>query len=129
MPEDKVKIITKEKKEGHKVIMVGDGINDAPSLSCADVGIAIDGCSSIASSTSDIEFSKEGLKNLLVLRKIGKELQNRIEMNNAIILGINSILLFGGIFGFISPSLAAVLHNSSTIAICMHSMKPLLIEK
>lgn len=129
LPEDKVKIISKEKNEGHKVIMVGDGINDAPSLSCADVGIAIDGCSSIASSTSDVEFSKEGLKNLLVLRKIGKELQNRIEMNNAMILGINSFLLFGGIFGFISPSLAAVLHNSSTIAICMHSMKPFLIEK
>ncbi|MGN0728848.1 heavy metal translocating P-type ATPase [Treponema sp.] len=129
LPEDKVRFIEKQKSAGHKVIMLGDGINDAPALSAADVGVAVDGCSSIAGDTADIELTKNGLENLVVVRKLGSGLIQKINENNASIICVNSALLLCGIFGLISPQVAAVLHNSMTVAMCMQAMKPVLEEK
>lgn len=126
LPEDKVNFVENQKAKNHKVIMIGDGINDAPALSAANVGIAVDGCSSIAGDTADIEINNNGLENLVVVRKLGDALINKIGENNAKIIGINSFLLLGGIFGFIPPTLSAILHNSLTIALSIDAMKPLL---
>lgn len=126
MPEDKVSLIKKEKKAGHKVIMLGDGINDAPALATADVGIAIEGCSSIAGDTADIVLTESGLKSLALTRVLGQRLLSKINKNNIQIIEINSLLLVMGIMGLISPQLAAILHNSTTVAMSVKSMQPIL---
>lgn len=125
LPEDKVGLVKKEMAAG-KVIMLGDGINDAPALSAADVGIAIEGSSSIASDTADIVLSEGGLESVARTRLLGQRLISKINSNNLVIVGLNSALLFLGSFGFISPQLAAVLHNSATVAISVQAMRPLL---
>lgn len=126
LPEDKVSLIKKEKKAGHKVIMLGDGINDAPALATADVGIAIDGCSSIAGDTADIVLTESGLESLALTRVLGQRLLSKINKNNVQIIGINSALLLLGIMGLISPQLAAILHNSTTVAMSVKSMQPVI---
>lgn len=126
LPEDKVSLIEKERKAGRKVIMLGDGINDAPALSSADVGIAIEGCSSIAGDTADIVLTEKGLGNVAVTRLIGQGLLHKINSNNLKIIGINSTLLICGVLSLISPQLAAVLHNSATVAISVSAMKSVL---
>ncbi len=128
LPEDKVKFVNQENKKGHHVIMIGDGINDAPALSAADVGISIDGASPIAGDTADINLSHDGLNSLVIVRRLGQKLLDKMALNNRTIIGINSFLLIGGIVGFIPPTLAAVLHNSCTIGISLASMRPLLPE-
>ncbi|MBC6713564.1 heavy metal translocating P-type ATPase [Treponema sp. Marseille-Q3903] len=128
LPEDKVKFVEKEKKAGHQVIMIGDGINDAPALSAADIGISIDGATPIAGDTADINLSNDGLQNLVTVRLLGQELLKRMYFNDRIIIGINSFLLAGGIIGFIPPTLAAIFHNTATIGISLSSMRPLLPE-
>ncbi len=128
LPEDKVKFVNQENKKGHHVIMIGDGINDAPALSAADVGISIDGASPIAGDTADINLSHDGLNSLVTVRRLGQNLLEKMSLNNRTIIGINSFLLIGGIVGFIPPTLAAVLHNSCTIGISLASMRPLLPE-
>lgn len=129
LPEDKVSLIQKEKALENKVIMLGDGINDAPALSSADVGIAIEGSSSIASDTADIVLTEGGLNNVVLARMIGQNLIQKINRNNAFIIEVNSALLLLGVFGLISPQLAAVLHNSATIGISVRAMQPLLKDK
>lgn len=126
LPEDKVNFVENQKKNNHKVIMIGDGINDAPALCASDVGIAVDGCSSIAGDTADIEINTNGLQNLILVRQLGDALIKKIGKNNAKIISINSLLLLGGMFGIISPTLSAILHNSLTIALSLDAMKPLL---
>lgn len=126
LPEDKVSLIKEEKKAGHKVIMLGDGINDAPALATADVGIAIEGCSSIAGDTADIVLTESGLKSLALTRVLGQRLLSKINKNNVQIIEINSLLLIMGIMGLISPQLAAILHNSTTVAMAVNSMRPIL---
>lgn len=128
LPEDKVSLIEKE-KTGGKVIMLGDGINDAPALGAADVGIAIEGSSSIASDTADIVLTEGGLENVVVTRQIGQKLISKITDNNLLIVELNSLLLLLGMFGLISPQLAAVLHNSATVGISVKAMQPLMIEE
>ena len=125
LPEDKVSLIEKEKANG-KVIMLGDGINDAPALSAADVGIAIEGSSSIASDTADIVLSDGGLNNVATTRVLAQGLIQKINQNNAFIIEVNSALLLLGVFGLISPQLAAILHNSVTVGISVKSMQPIL---
>lgn len=129
LPEDKVNYIEKQKSLGHKVIMLGDGINDAPALSCADVGIAVDGSSSIASDTADIELQKNGLESLVTVRKLGLGLLEKINSNNSTIVGVNSILMILGMFGVISPQIAAILHNGTTLGMTLNSMQPILENK
>ena len=126
LPEDKVSLIEKEKSHGGKVIMLGDGINDAPALSSADVGIAIEGSSSIASDTADIVLTEGGLNNVALTRILSQKLLDKINSNNAFIIEFNSALLLLGIMGLVSPQLAAILHNSVTVGISMKSMQPLL---
>ncbi len=125
LPEDKVSLIEKEKKNG-KVIMLGDGINDAPALSAADVGIAIEGSSSIASDTADIVLSEGGLNNVATTRVLAQGLIQKINANNAFIIEVNSALLLLGVFGLISPQLAAILHNSVTVGISVKAMENIL---
>ena len=129
LPEDKVSLIEKEKALGSKVIMLGDGINDAPALSTADIGIAIEGSSSIASDTADIVLSEGGLNSVATTRLLGQGLLDKINENNAIIIEINSALLILGVLGLISPQLAAILHNSTTVGISVKAMQPLLSER
>ncbi|MBQ9622993.1 MAG: HAD-IC family P-type ATPase, partial [Treponema sp.] len=125
LPEDKVSLIEQEKKNG-KVIMLGDGINDAPALSAADVGIAIEGSSSIASDTADIVLSEGGLNNVATTRVLSQGLIQKINANNAFIIEVNSALLLLGVFGLISPQLAAILHNSVTVGISVKAMENIL---
>lgn len=125
LPEDKISLIKKEKKQG-KIIMLGDGINDAPALSAADVGIAIEGSSSIASDTADIVLSGGGLGSVITTRLLGQGLISKINQNNAFIIEVNSALLILGVMGLITPQLAAILHNSVTVGISMKAMENIL---
>ncbi len=129
LPEDKVRFVQQEHDAGRRVIMIGDGINDAPALGAAEVGISIDGCSSIAGDTADINLSHEGLSSLVVVRELGQGLLQKISSNDRFIIGFNSLLILGGIIGIIPPTLAAVLHNSATIGISLSSMRPILTAK
>lgn len=127
LPEDKVRYIEEQKNLGHKVIMIGDGINDAPALAAADTGIAMGDCADITGETADIVLSAEdGLLGLYKTRVLGSLLMDKIDTNNRNIVAVNTSLMFLGLFGFISPSLAALLHNASTIAFSVKSMQPLL---
>ena len=127
LPEDKFKYIEEQKKLGHKVIMIGDGINDAPALAAADTGIAMGDCADITGETADIILSAEdGLEGLYKTRLLGTRLIEKIDTNNRGIVAVNTTFMLLGLFGIISPSMAAILHNASTVAFSVNAMKPVL---
>ncbi len=125
LPEDKAEYVKKLKKQGRTVVMIGDGINDSPALSEADCGIAINSGAAIAKEIADITISAEKLTALVELKRLSTALMNRIDFNYKAIIGFNSVLMFGGAVGVLSPALSAVLHNSSTLLIGARSMTPL----
>ena len=126
LPEDKAKFVEKEKSLGHKVIMVGDGINDSPALSAADVGIAISDGAELAREIADVTVEGNDLYELVTLKHISNALMKRIHKNYRMIMGINSTLIVLGVAGIIPPTTSALLHNTSTIAISLKSLEKLI---
>ena len=126
LPEDKAKFVDREKKAGHTVIMIGDGINDSPALSMADVGIAMKEGADIAQEIADITLSGSDLKQLVALRQLGNGMMERMKSTSRIGIGFNAGILVAGILGLVVPGTAAFLHNASTIALCLRNMNDLL---
>ncbi len=128
LPEDKAKFIREEKTAGRTVIMIGDGVNDTPALSEADVGIAINTGAAIAKEIADITISSEDLFEIVKLRELTSALTKRIDRNYRFIVGFNFMLIVLGVAGFIQPTTSAMLHNMSTLGISLKSMTNLLPE-
>ncbi len=126
LPEDKAKFIREEKTAGRTVIMIGDGVNDTPALSEADVGIAINTGAAIAKEIADITISSEDLFEIVKLRELASALTKRIDRNYRFIVGFNFMLIVLGVAGFIQPTTSAMLHNMSTLGISLKSMTNLL---
>ena len=128
LPEDKANFVEKEKAEGRKVIMIGDGINDSPALSAADVGIAISEGAEIAREIADITVAADDLAEILVLRMLSNRLMKRIHRNYRFIVTFNAGLILLGVGGILQPTTSALLHNTSTLYIGLKSRGNLLGE-
>ena len=126
LPEDKAEYIRNARENGHKVIMIGDGINDSPALSEADAGIAVNTGAAIAREIADITVEAEDLSALLVLRDVADALMQRIDMDYRVILSFNTMLIVLGAMGVITPATSATLHNLSTIGISLYNMTDLI---
>lgn len=126
MPEDKAMFIEKMQTDGNSVIMVGDGINDSPALSKADVGIAISSGAAIAREIADITVSSDDLNSLVTLKEISNLLMARIRSNYRSIMSFNTALIVLGVVGIIPPTTSAFLHNASTLAFTLKSMTKLM---
>lgn len=126
LPEDKAKFVEKEKAKSRKVIMIGDGINDSPALSAADVGIAISDGAEIAREIADITIGSADLYNIVTLKLLSDSLMKRISKNYRNIVGFNTGLILLGVSGIIQPTTSALFHNTSTLLISLKSMQNLL---
>ena len=126
LPEDKAKFVEEAKAQGRKVLMVGDGINDSPALSAADVGIAISDGAELAREIADITIGADDLSVMVTLKEISNGLMDKIHKNYRRIVGINGRLIALGVTGVIQPTMSALLHNTSTLLIGMDSMKSVL---
>ena len=129
LPEDKASYVEKEHQAGRKVIMIGDGVNDSPALSAADVGLAICDGAEMAREIADITIAGDNLEELVTLKRLSNALVKRIHGNYRQIVGFNTGLILCGIGGVMQPATSALLHNTSTLAISVKSMKDLLSEK
>ena len=126
LPEEKAKFVQAEKAKGNTVVMIGDGVNDSPALSAADVGVAISNGAAIAREIADITISENDLSSIITLRKLSTAMMKRINFNYRSILSINSGLIVLGVGGFAQPTTTAMLHNASTLGIGLLSTKKLL---
>lgn len=126
LPEDKSNFVEEEKKKGRKVIMIGDGVNDSPALSAADVGIAISDGAELAREIADITVGADDLYELITLKKLSNAMMHRIKKNYRNIVGFNSSLIGLGVLGVIPPTTSALFHNASTLMISLNSMKDYL---
>ena len=129
LPEDKARFVEEEKAKGRKVIMIGDGINDSPALSAADAGIAVSEGAEIAREIADIMIKKDSLDEVVLLRHLSMDLMKRVHGNYRFVISFNLGLILLGVAGIITPSMSALLHNSSTLAISLKSMTNLLPEE
>ena len=129
LPEDKANFVQQAKAEGHTVVMIGDGINDSPALSAADVGIAINSGAAIAREIADVTIKADSLEELVVLKTIANSLQRRVSANYRFVLTFNSALIALGAMGILQPASSAMLHNLSTIGISLKSMTNLIPEE
>lgn len=126
LPEEKARFVEKERAKGKKVIMIGDGINDSPALSAADVGIAISDGAELAREIADITISADNLYELVLLKRLSDRLMQRIGRNYRLIVGINAALIALGVAGILQPTSSALFHNTSTLFIGLDSMKNLM---
>ena len=126
LPEDKARFVERERQAGHVVMMVGDGINDSPALSAANVGIAVSKGAEIAREIADITITRDSLEALVTLKHLSTRLMKRIQRNYRLIVAINTGLILLGVGGILQPSASALLHNASTLAISLESMRDLL---
>ena len=129
LPEDKANFVEQEKALGHKVIMIGDGINDSPALSAADAGVAISDGAAIAREIADITIAADDLHEIVTLKKISNRLMQRIHRNYRFIVAFNAGLIALGVGGIIQPTTSSLLHNTSTLYIGLKSMENLLDEQ
>ena len=126
LPEDKAAFVEAERAAGRTVVMIGDGINDAPALSAASVGIAISDGAAIAREIADITIAADDLHELILLRRLSQALMKRVDCNYRFVMGFNGSLIALGVLGVLSPAASALLHNLSTLCISLRSMTPLL---
>ena len=126
LPEDKANFVQKAKAEGRTVVMIGDGINDSPALSAADIGIAINSGAAIAREIADVTIKADSLEELVTLKTIANALQHRVSSNYRFVLSFNSALIALGALGILQPAASAMLHNLSTIGISLRSMTNLI---
>ena len=126
LPEDKADFVQKAKAEGRTVVMIGDGINDSPALSAADIGIAIHSGAAIAREIADVTIKADSLEELVTLKTIANALQHRVSSNYRFVLSFNSTLIVLGALGILQPAASAMLHNLSTIGISLRSMTNLI---
>ena len=126
LPEDKADFVQKAKAEGHTVVMIGDGINDSPALSAADIGSAINSGAAIAREIADVTIKADSLEELVTLKTIANALQHRVSSNYRFVLSFNSTLIVLGALGILQPAASAMLHNLSTIGISLRSMTNLI---
>ena len=126
LPADKAGFVEAERAKGHTVIMIGDGINDSPALSKANVGIAISDGAAIAREIADITIAADDLHELVSLRRIAGRLTGRIRSNYRFVMGFNGSLIALGAFGVLPPATSAMLHNLSTLGVSLRSMTSLL---
>ena len=129
LPSDKADYVAALRREGHTVLMVGDGINDSPALSEADAGIAISDGAAIAREIADITIAADSLWELVCLRQLAMALMHRIQNNYRFVIGFNGALIGLGVAGVLPPATSAMLHNLSTLAVSLHSMSALPISK
>lgn len=128
LPEDKARYVEQQKAAGRKVIMVGDGINDSPALSAADVGIAMKEGADIAQEIADVTVAGDALSQLVVLKQISDRLMPRMHSTARIGIAFNGAILLAGLLGLVTPGTAAFLHNASTIGLSLYNMTPLVPE-
>ncbi len=129
LPEDKAAFIRSAQEQGRRVVMIGDGINDTPALSLADVGIAIGSGAGVAREVADITIAAEDLRELALLRRLSQKLMDRIDRNYRFVMGFNGGLIALGAFGLLPPASSALLHNGSTVLLSMDCLTPLLPQE
>ena len=129
LPEDKASYVSELESHGHRVIMVGDGINDSPALAAASVSVALADASDIARTVADVSIRSDSLERLVYARVLSQRLQRRIESRYLFIVGFNTLLIVLGVTSLIPLTTAATLHNLSTVAIAASNTRPLMRER